>query len=307
MKKEEIRQFRAALREMGRELNMVNRRTTGTELSPLQSHILIELNNNPVGSTELAERLCVDRATMSRTLRYLMESGYLAKNQVKRDGRAATFLLTSAGKQLLYTLEEQADGYVKESLAASSDEEIRYFYKAITSFSARLRNSRRLNDQGMVFRSIEAKDNTVIAELLENSSQENEIDHPDDHSLHDPALHRLSEVYNHPGAGYWVAEVNGRVVGGAGIKSVTGVNNVCEIQSLYFDSDTTEIGMDRRMIRFILKQATSMGYKSCYLGAQDLQKRDTRLYEAFGFEYVTEKLGSSADNSYGISMIKNLY
>jgi putative acetyltransferase len=306
MKKEEIRQFRAALREMSRELSMVNRRTTGPELSPLQSHILIELNNNPVGPSELAEKLCVDRATMSRTLRFLMECGYLMKKQVKSNGRSSTFLLTNTGKRLLYTLEEQADGFVEESLASSSDDELRYFYKAITSFSARLRNSRRLKDLGMVFRPIEPKDNTMIAELIQSTLQENEIDHPDGRSLQDPAFHRLSEVYNQPGAGYWVAEVNGRIVGGAGITSLTGINNICEIQRLYFDNDVTGLGMGKRMIRFIIKQATSMGYKSCYLGAKGAQKHDTRLYEAFGFEYVSERLGNSEHNSCSISMIKHL-
>ncbi|MCW1876495.1 hypothetical protein OMR58_18750 [Erwinia sp. INIA-01] len=57
MNKNEIRQFRAALREMVRELGMLSRRTSGTELSPLQSHILIELNNQPCGATELAINL----------------------------------------------------------------------------------------------------------------------------------------------------------------------------------------------------------------------------------------------------------
>lgn len=67
MRTEEIEMFRTSLREMVRELGMLNRNSSGTDLSPLQSHILIELNKNPAGVTELAQRLCTEKSSISRT------------------------------------------------------------------------------------------------------------------------------------------------------------------------------------------------------------------------------------------------
>ncbi|MDH1168243.1 MarR family transcriptional regulator [Pantoea agglomerans] len=50
----------------------------------------------PQGATELAAKLCVDKAaSMSRTLRTLMENGYLQKEHDDQDSRASTFRLSS--------------------------------------------------------------------------------------------------------------------------------------------------------------------------------------------------------------------
>jgi len=110
MKKNEIRQFRAALREMVRELGMLSRKSSGTELSPLQSHILIELNTKPCGATELAAKLCVEKASMSRALRTLIEAGYLLREHDDLDGRASTFRLSDSGMQRLLSLEDAENG-----------------------------------------------------------------------------------------------------------------------------------------------------------------------------------------------------
>ncbi|MDV5140175.1 bifunctional helix-turn-helix transcriptional regulator/GNAT family N-acetyltransferase [Chimaeribacter arupi] len=306
MNKKEVRQFRAALRDMVRELGMLSRNSSGTELSPLQSHILIELNSNPCGATVLASKLCVDKASMSRTLRSLSEAGYLLRDHDDQDGRASTFRLSVSGSQKLIELEENADRFTEDALASSSDEEVQEFFQTIKKFSSSLRNARRQREAGLTFRPIEARDNPAMAEIIRNSFRENKIDHLEGVSLHDPELEHLSEVYNQPGTGYWVAEANGRIIGGAGIAPLDSVNDTCEMQKLYFISDIKGMGMGRRMIAFILAQAKAIGYRSCYLETLDELKDAVRLYEAFGFSYLSERLGNTGHNSCGICMLKTL-
>ncbi|MGL9721328.1 bifunctional helix-turn-helix transcriptional regulator/GNAT family N-acetyltransferase [Symbiopectobacterium sp.] len=306
MKKNEVRQFRAALREMVRELGMLSRKSSGTELSPLQSHILIELNSKPSGATELAARLCVEKASMSRALRSLMETGYLLREHDDQDGRASTFRLSETGKQRLLFLEENADRFTEEALASSAEEEVAEFLETITRFSGSLRNARRQREAGMRFRPIEARDNAAIAAIIRNSFRDNKIDHLEGVSLHDPELGRLSEVYSQPGTGYWVAEANGEIVGGAGIAPLAGEEGTCEMQKLYFSRDVKGMGMGRRMIAFIIAQAADMGYRACYLETLDELKDAVRLYEAFGFRHLPERLGNTGHNSCGICMLRTL-
>lgn len=306
MNKDEVRYFRAALREMVRELGMLSRKSSGTELSPLQSHILIELNNKPLGATELAAKLCVDKASMSRTLRNLMETGYLVRDHDEQDGRVSTFRLSESGKQRLLTLEKNADKFMEEALASSSDEEIQEFFETIKRFSRSLHNARRHREAELIFRPIEAQDNAVIAEIIRKSFFENKIAHLEGVSLHDPELDHLSEVYNQPGTGYWIAEANGRIVGGAGLAPLKGEKDVCEMQKLYFTSEVKGMGMGRRMIAFITAQAKVMGYKFCYLETLDELKDAVHLYEAFGFRHLSERKGNTGHNSCGICMLKKL-
>lgn len=306
MKKNEVRQFRAALREMVRELGMLSRKSSGTELSPLQSHILIELNSKPSGATELAVRLCVEKASMSRALRSLMETGYLLREHDDQDGRASTFRLSETGQQRLLFLEENADRFTEEALTSSAEQEVAEFLETITRFSGSLRNARRQREAGMRFRPIEARDNAAIAAIIRNSFRDNKIDHLEGVSLHDPELERLSEVYSQPGTGYWVAEANGEIIGGAGIAPLAGEEGTCEMQKLYFSRDVKGMGMGRRMIAFIIAQAADMGYRACYLETLDELKDAVRLYEAFGFRHLSERLGNTGHNSCGICMLKTL-
>ncbi len=302
----QVRQYRALLREMVRELGMLSRKTSGTELSPLQSHILIELSHQPSGGTELATRLCVDKASMSRTLRTLGDAGYLNKVSSEQDGRASTFSLTEAGRQRLLTLEDNADRFTREALASSSPQEIATFFSTIDRFTGCLRNARRQREAGVIFRPIEARDNAAIAELVRNSFRENKIDHLEGVSLHDPELDCLSEVYSRPGCGYWVAEAQGKIVGGGGLAPLPGEPGVCELQKLYFSRQVKGMGLGRRMIAFVLSQVKPQGYHACYLETLDELKDAVGLYKAFGFTHLSGAMGNTGHNSCGIWMIKHL-
>ncbi|PNC07951.1 MarR family transcriptional regulator [Enterobacter cloacae] len=306
MKLQEIRAFRATLREMVRELGMLNRKASGTELSPLQSHILIELSRQPYGCTELATNLCVEKASISRTLRNLIDAGYIHKESDAQDGRASQFKLSHLGKKLLSTLEANADRFTEEALAASSNNEIQFFQEAIGRFVVSLRNARRQRESGLLFRRLEPADNSAIANIIRESFRENKIDHLEGVSLHDPELDCLSEVYKQPDSGYWVAEVNGLIVGGAGLAPLEGEGGICEMQKLFFKKEVQGMGLGRRMIAFILSQAAGMGYQSCYLETLEELRQAVRLYEAFGFEHLPERLGNTGHNSCGIFMLRKL-
>lgn len=302
----DIRSFRATLREMVRELGMLSRKASGTELSPLQSHILIELSNHPEGCTELASKLCVEKASMSRTLKNLSDEGYLLKENDARDGRASQYRLSDAGRQLLSKLEENADRFAMDALASSSEEEIQILRQSLLHFTGSLRNARRQRESNINIRRLQSEDNAAIAEIIRNSFRENKIDHLEGVSLHDPKLDSLSEAYKQSGAGYWVVEANGMIVGGAGLAPLGGEAGICEMQKLFFKSEVQGMGLGRRTIAFILSQASEMGYHACYLETLTALKHAVRLYEAFGFKHIPARLGNTGHGSCDIYMLKKL-
>lgn len=305
MDKIAIKQFRSALRGMVRELGMLSRKSSGTNLSPLQSHILIELDIKPCGVVELAEKLCVDKASISRTLRNLMEANYLIRDHDKFDGRASTFRLSDAGKSILQTVEQHADQFTIDALSSSSEREVNLFLNSITQLSQGLRNARHQRALKLIIRPIKNDDNAAIAELIRQSFYDNKIDHLEGVSLHDPELDQLSFAYKKHGANYWIAELNGKVVGGAGIAPLQGVSDTCELQKFFFSREVKGLGMGRRMLAHVLSQAKLMKYKFCYLETLDELKDAVHLYEAFGFQY-TLKLGDTGHNSCGIHMLKTI-
>lgn len=298
--------LRSYLRKMVRELGMLNRACSGTELSPLQSHILIELNAKPSGVTELASQLCVDKASMSRTLSSLINSGVIIRSNNQSDRRFSEFCLSELGKEKLSLIEDNSNKFIEEALSSSSDSEYLELFQAIKGFSTSLRNNRRQKEADMTIRKIEEKDNEAIAEIIRSSFVENKIDHLEGVSLHDPSLSRLSDFYVGNQMGYWVVEANGIIVGGAGIYPLDGEDGVCEMQKLYFSRKVKGMGMGRRMIAFILEKASEMKYKQCYIETLDELKDAVKLYESFGFVHLPESLGNTGHSSCNICMLRTL-
>lgn len=302
----EVRTFRASLRDMVRELGMLNRTLHDTGLSPLQSHILIELGERALGVTELARMLCAEKSSISRTLRSLSDSGLLAKQEDTRDRRASVFLLTDKGQRVLQQIHADADQHILDALALSSASEQRAMAGTVKALTSALRSARRQHDAHVELRPITARDDAAIQQVIVRSFEKNGIAHLEGVSLHDPALARLSTAYNAPRSGYWVATQGNRVIGGIGIAPLAGANSDhCEMQKLYLDSEFAGMGVGRRLMAHALHEAQAFGYRYCYLETLNELSAAVGLYRAFGFEY-SARLGNTGHGSCDICMLKVL-
>ncbi len=162
-------------------------------------------------------------------------------------------------------------------------------------------------DSEIVIRPILAKDNKYIAEVIRKSFRDNQTDHLEGVSLHDPALNNLSEAYAKAHSGYWVVEVNRQIVGGVGIAPLQGADNeYCEMQKLYLDRSVTGIGLGRRLIALSIEKVKEFGYRYCHLETLKELGAAVSLYESFGFEHLDGSLGNTGHSSCEICMLKKL-
>lgn len=309
MQTQETELFRASFREMVRELGMLSRKTIGTDLSPLQSHILIELNNSKygLGVTELAKILCVEKSSISRTLKTLEKDELLLRKISSSDARSMTFTLTEKGKSILFEINKYANQFTSEALTLSSESELQQLSLTIKNFVKTLKNARKQREIGLNIRPIEPKDNEAIAAVIRQSFIDNKIDHLEGVSLNDPCLNHLSEVYTANGSGYWVIEIDGIVKGGVGIAPLLGAGKeYCELQKLYIDSSLTGLGVGRRLINLAIDKAAEYGYQYCYLETLEELGAALGLYESFDFKMLDKRIGDTGHNSCGICMLKDL-
>ncbi len=159
----------------------------------------------------------------------------------------------------------------------------------------------------IVVRPIQLKDNFAIAEVIRNSFKENKIDHLEGVSLHDPALAQLSKAYLAEKAQYWVAEYQGKIVGGVGIAPLIGASGeYCEMQKLYLDKQVLRIGLGRQLIALSIEKAQEFGYHYCYLETLEELSSAVSLYEEFGFQHLEQAVGNTGHNSCEIRMLKKL-
>ena len=120
----DARNLRALSRELVRELGMFAPQCCATPLTPVEAHLLIELEQGPLTNNQLAERLRVDKSNTSRPLSRLQERGFITRQPNDRDGRSQQLSLTPAGRALLDELHQDLDHHSTEVLQQLSSEEL---------------------------------------------------------------------------------------------------------------------------------------------------------------------------------------
>ncbi len=114
--------IRAAARNLVREFGFMRGTLAGTELPPSAVHALVEIGaKESMTAAELCDVLLLEKSSVSRMLRKLVESGELAEAPDARDGRAKLLRLTAKGRQTLAAIDGFADAQVRAALERLPD------------------------------------------------------------------------------------------------------------------------------------------------------------------------------------------
>lgn len=158
----------------------------------------------------------------------------------------------------------------------------------------------------MLIRPIEPRDNTIIAAIIRSVLTEFEVPTTGT-AFADPQLDYMFEAYNRPEAAYFVVEMDGKVVGGAGIDRLPETDGtVCELQKMYFLEKARGIGAGSAMIAHCLTVAAKKGYTSCYLETMPNMHAAQALYTKSGFEYICAPMGNTGHTSCPVWMLKKI-
>lgn len=123
----------------------------------------------------------------------------------------------------------------------------------------------------------------------------------------DPTTDALYELFRTEKSHYFVAEYQGRIVGGGGIFPTEGLpEGTCELVKMYLRPEVRGIGLGSSLIRKCLEQAKQEGFDSVYLETLDELHLALKVYAKFGFEYLSAPLGDSKHFGCGLWMLKKL-
>jgi len=123
----------------------------------------------------------------------------------------------------------------------------------------------------------------------------------------DPSTDTLFEVFQKPRSVYNIAEMNGKIIGGAGIYPTDGLDNdTCELVKMYLRPHVRGLGLGRLLIEKCIEQAKELGYKKIYLESMPELRQALKVYEKFGFEYLKGPMGNSGHTGCSLWMLKKL-
>ena len=155
-------------------------------------------------------------------------------------------------------------------------------------------------------RPVEEKDNKVLASIIKNALTEFNANKPGT-VYFDESTNYLYELFKNGNGIYNVAEVEHKVMGGAGIYHTDGLDeDTCELVKLYLAPAGRGKGIAKLLMQQCLDKAKQLGYKKIYLETMPELTVAIPMYEKFGFTYLTGPLGNSGHNGCDVWMIKIL-
>ncbi|QXC39351.1 helix-turn-helix domain-containing GNAT family N-acetyltransferase [Aeromonas jandaei] len=299
------RPLRALSRDLVRELGMLSQHCGQLALTPIEAHLLIELESAPATNQQLAEKLRIDKSNASRPLARLAERDLISWHPHPSDGRSKEARLTAEGQAMLLTLHREMDHAMEEMLAQLSQSEREQLWSGMLLYRSALSRARR--QQGYHIRPITEADNPHIATVIRTVSAEYGLTADKGYGVSDPNLDRLYQTYQEEASRYWVIEgPDGSILGGGGIAPLAGEEGVCELQKMYFLPALRGLGLGKRLVLQALDEAGALGYRRCYLETTEVLREATSLYESLGFEHLPGPLGCTGHGDCEICMLLDL-
>ena len=158
----------------------------------------------------------------------------------------------------------------------------------------------------MILRPLETKDNAPLAELIRKVFREFKIDKPGT-VYTDPTTDHLYELFQTPGSGYWVAEEDGRLLGGCGIYPTSGLPDGCaELVKFYLAAIARGKGTGSLLMQKCIEKAREMGYRQLYLESFPELEKAVSMYEKAGFRRINAPLGNSGHYACNVWMLMDL-
>lgn len=141
---QKINLLRQNARSVVRELGLLNDAYFEVGVTLAERHLLIELSSSqePLTAGDIAERLLLDKSTVSRLVAKAVKKGFITCLTDQKDKRKRFLQFTELGKNTLFTFEPIAFNQTKNALQTLHHEEIDVVYQGVALYAQGLRNSR---------------------------------------------------------------------------------------------------------------------------------------------------------------------
>jgi putative acetyltransferase len=104
---------------------------------------------------------------------------------------------------------------------------------------------------------------------------------------------------------YYIAILDGKIVGCGGIAQFAEHRNICELRKLFLLSEARGQGVGRALCHQALIAAEQFGYQHCYLDTLSNMTAAIALYTSLGFEQLSSPYPGTIHNGCDVWMLKS--
>ncbi len=282
---DEVRRFN---RFYTRRIGLLNERLSASAFSLPEARSLYEIaqGGGPTAA-DLARRLAMDKAQLSRILTRLAARGAIRRRPDPANARRRRLSLTAAGKRAFAALERSARAEV-EAMIAPLSAEARERLVADMREIDRLLGEAAPRPEPVTLRGLEPGD---LGHIARRQAMLYVGEHGWDWTFEGFVCGILGDFV----AGYdprreaaWIADEGGAVVGSVFLCK-TEDPRVAKLRLLYVEKSARGSGLGAMLVATCVERARSLGYATLTLWTNDVLVSARRIYEAAGFRLVASE------------------
>ena len=153
-------------------------------------------------------------------------------------------------------------------------------------------------------RPIKKEDNSKLAQIIRQVLTEHNVNLKGT-PFTDNKTDCLYETYKANKGAYFIALIDGKIVGGSGISLLhKDYPKICELQKMYLLPEARGLCIGDKLIETCFKFAQKKGFTSCYLETFETMKRAHAFYLKKGFAFIEKPLVNSCHSACHIYMYK---
>ncbi len=157
------------------------------------------------------------------------------------------------------------------------------------------------------YREIKKSDNNPLGEVMEKVLIEyNAVEGGS--MLGDPTCFSMYNQYTDKNSIYYVAILNGKLVGGCGVKRISNIDNdgICELQRMYLLKEARGKKIGKTLIEMCITKAKEFGFNEMYIESFPQMKEAISLYSKNGFYNIDYRIGNTGHDACDVKMLKKL-
>ena len=291
----EVERVRGSSRQLVRALGFMRHRLAGTELPPSAVHALIEIDASPgITATALADRLLLDKSSVSRMLRQLTDSEAVVAKPSGRDGRTKALSLSEHGVAIVAGIHAFARAQVATALGRMSGRQRRCVAEGLELYAAAL-SAGTLRQRLVRRRSSSAATSPVwwrrITDLHACYYSRTAGFGQAFEAVVASGLAEFTGRLDRPGNRLWRATVGGRTIGGVAIDGEDLGPGTGHLRWFIIEQESRGQGVGGALLDVAVRFSDAQRFARTELWTFQGLDAARHLYEARGFVLVEERPG----------------
>jgi DNA-binding MarR family transcriptional regulator/RimJ/RimL family protein N-acetyltransferase len=289
--------IRGASRRIVRELGFMKPTLADTDFAPSSVHALVEIGaQGSLTAVQLAEALNLEKSSVSRMVRKLIDAGELKESVSGADGRVKLLALTAKGRRTLTAIHKFGRQQVASALAPLSDAQRQAVGQGLATYAQALEAQRSgqvdgLADEiqihsgylpGAIGRAVEMHARYYARTAGFGQFFESQVA---------SGFAEFASRLANPRNGLWLAAQSGRIVGTVVIDGEDMGPDAAHLRWFIVDDGVRGAGVGRRLLAEAMAFCDRHGFGTTQLWTFRGLDAARRLYEAAGFVLEEERAG----------------